>query len=503
MAMIQCFMIAKPNWNAFLDAVTKASKRAVKLGMAPLTWELAPEFDSLVEGAPVPQVAVALMGDVPETADWRIVGRMEFLPDSQETLIHGEVPDRLRHEGMTCDHCLTPRARQLTYVLRFGNGGAYKRVGRACLRDFLQTDASDKLARYFDLLASVAEALEVLKHYDNTGCGREYRYYAPDAVLQQAAATIRVYGWVSRAEAERTGDYATGDHVRRQLEGDESITVTSEDESMVEAVLTWLNSDALKEEAAKDSPYLHNLYAMAASGSVPAYKVAHMASAVHAYKRSLEKKVTPTMSTFVGVVGKREDFVVTLVRSSELPPSQWGSRTCYSFVDGAGNKLVWFSSSYSGMQVGRTYHVAATVEKHDIYRDAFQTVISRVTCQDFKLLDLAAKGDLKGLKKLLGKGYDVNIRDRDNRCPLHQGVLSNQPAVVQALLDADAILEAQDRFGYKPLTLAIETDNDSIAELLLDAGARPDPELSDQVAASPGLQRLLPRWIVEPAVMTH
>lgn len=499
MAMIQCFMIAKPNWSQFLEAVSKASKRAEKLGMAPLTWELAPELDGLMAGAPVPQVAVALMGDVPETLDWRIVGRLEYLPDSQETLIHGDVPDRLRHEGMTCDHCHTPRARQLTYVLRFGNGSAYKRVGRACLSDFLQTDAADKLAKYFDLLASVTETLEVLKHYDNSGCGREYRYYAPEAVLLQAAATIRAYGWVSRAEAERMGTAATGDHVRRQLEGDESISVTSEDETTVDAVLTWLNSNAVKDEA-KDSPYLHNLYAMAASGSVPAYKVAHMASAAHAYKRSLEKKEAPT-SSFVGTTGKREDFVVTLIRASELPPTQWGSRTCYSFVDGSGNKLVWFSSSYSGMQVGRTYHVAATVEKHDIYRESFQTVISRVTCQDFKLLNLAAKGDLKGLKKLLDKGYDVNIRDSDYRCPLHQGVLNNQPAVVQVLLDANAILDAQDRFGYKPLTIAIETENASIAELLLNAGALPDPELSPQVAASPGLQRLLPRW--DGVAVTH
>ena len=87
MAMIQCFLIAEPNWNLFVAAVTKASNRAVKLGMGSLTWEPAPEFDSLGDGSPVPMKAVALMGDVPETNEWRLVGRLEHLPDSQEALI--------------------------------------------------------------------------------------------------------------------------------------------------------------------------------------------------------------------------------------------------------------------------------------------------------------------------------------------------------------------------------------------------------------------------------
>ena len=61
MALIQCFLIAEPNWNLFVAAVAKASKRAQKLGMSPITWELAPEFEELCADSPVPVKPIALM----------------------------------------------------------------------------------------------------------------------------------------------------------------------------------------------------------------------------------------------------------------------------------------------------------------------------------------------------------------------------------------------------------------------------------------------------------
>lgn len=477
MAMIQCFMIAEPNWNLFVAAITKASKRAQKLGMAPLTWELTPEFEGLMDQSPVPMKTVALMGDIPETNDWRMVGRLEHLPDSQEALVSGDVPAHLRHDGPVCDHCQTQRARNLTYILRFGNGSAYKRVGKSCLGEFLQHDASERLSKYFDLLTSVIETIETLRHYDNTAT-HLVRYFTPPHVLSVAAATIRTEGWVSVAEAERTGNVATSHRVMSRI--DEPVQSSQEDDQTVDAVLTWLKSADVG-VAAEDSPYLHNLSAMAIAGSVPGHKVGLMASAVQAWKRAQAKRAEETVSQFVGDLGKRCDFKVTLVRTTDLH-SEWGTKTLHNFIDEAGNRLVWFSTGYSPLRIGQTYHITAKVEKHQIYKDAFQTVLSRVTCQDLKLLEVTIKGDVKKLKKLLSQGLEVNVRNPDNRCPLHEAVLHNNEDVTAVLLDARACPDVKDRFGYAPLHLAIANGYTPLVKLLLDSGATLE---SDMFALAP------------------
>lgn len=488
MAMIQCFLIAEPNWNLFVAAVTKASNRAVKLGMGSLTWEPAPEFDSLGDGSPVPMKAVALMGDVPETNEWRLVGRLEHLPDSQEALITGNVPEHLRHDGPVCDHCNTNRARNLTYVVRFGNGAAYKRVGKSCLGEFLQTDAPDRLAKYFDLLANVIETLDTFRHYDNTGSSHLVRYFSPSHVLSVAAVVVRTEGWTSVAEAERMGIQSTGSRVAARI--DEEPHPTPDDDQTVDAVVSWLLSGDV-EDAAANSPYLHNLKAMVVAGSVPGHKIGLMASSIQAWKRAQEKKREDTVSQFVGEVGKRCEFEVTLLRTTELY-SAWGSKTLHSFIDREGNRLVWFATGYSPMRVGNTYHIAARVEAHQIYKDAFQTQLSRVTCLDMKLIDVAAKGDVKQLKKLLAKGLNVNVRNPDGRGPLHEAVLNNQEEATVILLDAKASLDAKDRQRNSPLHLGAANGHYSVVKLLLSSGATVEPDMLEVAPPEcPGVRDLL------------
>lgn len=476
MAMIQCFMIAEPNWNLFVAAIAKASKRAEKLGMAPLTWELAPEFESLGDGSPVPLKAVALMGDIPETNDWRMVGRLEHLPDSSEALVSGNVPEHLRHDGPVCDHCQTNRVRNLTYVVRFGNGSAYKRVGKSCLGEFLQSDAAEKLSKYFDLLTSVIEQVETFRHYSNTGSPM-VRYFEPQHVLNLAAVSIRTEGWVSVAEAERTGQPATAHRVLKRI--DDTVTTSSEDDQVVDAVSAWLHSTEV-EQAAADSPYLHNLRAMLLAGSVPGHKVGLMASAVNAWSRAQVKKEAAVVSQFVGELNKRCDFTVSLLRKTELY-SEWGGKTLHHFVDSAGNKLVWFATGYSELKTGQTYQITAKVEKHQLYNDAFQTVLSRVTCHDLKLFDIAAKGDANALKKSLAKGLNVNVRDGRNRTPLHEAIESGHEAVVALFLEARACPDAKDRIGLSPLKLALANGYFSIVNLLLEAGAMVEPDMLELV----------------------
>ena len=95
---------------------------------------------------------------------------------------------------------------------------------------------------------------------------------------------------------------------------------------------------------------------------------------------------------------------------------------------------------------------------------------------------LAVKqGNLEFLKYLLEeKGVSANCKDKDGKTPLHWAVACRDPAIIQALLDANADTEARDQDGNTPLHVAVKDisrDEDGLTECinnLLEAGADPD-----------------------------
>ena len=74
---------------------------------------------------------------------------------------------------------------------------------------------------------------------------------------------------------------------------------------------------------------------------------------------------------------------------------------------------------------------------------------------------------------LLDAGADVNARDEDGDTPLHNAAwFDPNPAVIEALLDAGAEVNARDESGWTPLHSAAATsDSPVVIAVLLDAGA--------------------------------
>ena len=74
---------------------------------------------------------------------------------------------------------------------------------------------------------------------------------------------------------------------------------------------------------------------------------------------------------------------------------------------------------------------------------------------------------------LLDAGADVNARDEDGYTPLHNAAwFDPNPAVIEALLDAGAEVNARAEGGWTPLHRAAWfSDNPAVVEVLLDAGA--------------------------------
>lgn len=85
------------------------------------------------------------------------------------------------------------------------------------------------------------------------------------------------------------------------------------------------------------------------------------------------------------------------------------------------------------------------------------------------------------VQQLIGLGADANIRCNEKKLnfptPLHRAVASDNPEIVTLLINAGAIIDAQDEQSKTPLHIATASNKTKMVELLLSLGA--NTELKD------------------------
>ncbi|XP_022103935.1 protein phosphatase 1 regulatory subunit 12A-like isoform X15 [Acanthaster planci] len=86
-------------------------------------------------------------------------------------------------------------------------------------------------------------------------------------------------------------------------------------------------------------------------------------------------------------------------------------------------------------------------------------------------LAACASGDTDEVKKMLGKGADINYANVDGLTALHQAVIDEKLEMVEFLVESGADIEAQDNEGWTPLHAAASCGFLDIAQYLVDNGA--------------------------------
>eukprot|EP00644_Phytophthora_capsici_P000016 jgi/Phyca11/4920/fgenesh1_pm.PHYCAscaffold_4_\ len=81
-------------------------------------------------------------------------------------------------------------------------------------------------------------------------------------------------------------------------------------------------------------------------------------------------------------------------------------------------------------------------------------------------------GDVAKLQKLLSSGINLDVKDEDERTPLHLACALGQLEVAEFLLEhAKAAVNVQDDAGWTPLMSAASAGHGEIVRLLLSKGA--------------------------------
>ncbi len=94
-----------------------------------------------------------------------------------------------------------------------------------------------------------------------------------------------------------------------------------------------------------------------------------------------------------------------------------------------------------------------------------------------KLLEVAKSGNIQEVNSLISEGAKVNVKDQDNKTPLHWAAEKGHKEVVEALLDKGANVDAEDENGATPLDLATTQDIRTLlqnTDELLKAAGRGD-----------------------------
>jgi glutamate dehydrogenase len=90
----------------------------------------------------------------------------------------------------------------------------------------------------------------------------------------------------------------------------------------------------------------------------------------------------------------------------------------------------------------------------------------------------AALGDLKGAKKLVSEGCDVNLHDYDGRTPLHVAASFNNLEMTSWLVEQGALL-TEDRESRLPINDSLHHQNESLTEILKTCKYEHDHDFTD------------------------
>lgn len=327
---------------------------------------------------------VAISGISPKINGFTLIAVIEHLED--ENIVRS-IPGMTTESELVayrtvapyCDHCKLIRRRNDTYILREDETGAYKQVGRSCLKDFTGYDSLEDIAgMYLDVIELCEHARDEYDYDMPTNRGIKLEDY-----LLFVSACMHAYGWVSKSVAREKcdGTASTADQALSEIEDTRKgktdvVKPDDTDKKRVQAAIAWIRvmaTDSLND-------YLYNLYTVCKHDFCIYRHCGIAASLIAAYERAtaqeIEKKTQRATSQYRGVVGKRSTFnglTCTLVKDCE---SYYGVTYLHKFVDQSGNVYTWFSSSEK-LDQGSTYDVTGSVKAHEEYQGIAQTVLTR------------------------------------------------------------------------------------------------------------------------------
>jgi hypothetical protein len=340
-----------------------------------------------------------IKGENPCIDGWKLIGTLE---QQHSEPVFNNAPDESipaqfkTTNGQICNHCNTRRYRKQNFCIQHIESGEYKIIGRNCLADFLGGSDPKKIAAY---MQHHQQFLNAGNEIEDRPCNVGDLTFNLRMVLMQAASVIRHKGWISGGRAKAYNDTIPFDSTAKYMCSscwhmlDQLFPPTGEakknwvklpidsdvDGATVDAALAYITGSS------NESDYIRNLKIIINDGFCLEKEFGFVTSIIGTYSNHIikqEKFETDNKeianSAHVGEIKKRQELTLTLKKVIIIGGmfESW----LHTFVDSNGNSVKWFSSNPpDAMDEGETYHVKATVKKHDEYNGIKQTLVNRVS----------------------------------------------------------------------------------------------------------------------------
>mgnify|MGYP000132529642 CR=1 FL=1 len=415
-------VVILPSQRAEFDKeVARLNKKAVAYGLSPIemlkvsnvtyvrSWETTRKGDLAMtmgrsEAAMPPGRGANLCERAPELVEvleihirfpiirmgtWEVIASIETLPPAGRlAYVLTDDPQSLAAVGhyrdgpSMCEHCNKKRARNDTYVLR-SPGGAFKQVGRSCLKDFTGIDPAAAL-----FLAKMYEFLNF--NDDRPMADWDVSLVGTTEYLAQVLFLIEKLGFHSKSKVADEGGVAT---VEMSLKFDKLIEEAPEWvpqfadaferlSAQAKAVQAWF---AAKTETGTNF-FDSNVKSLLANSVLPldARALGFVCAGVNAYLKSQQeaKESLELPSKHVGKPGDKLKAEVRLIRRAAFPGFR-GLIWLLVMRDDEGNLFVWRTGSPPDCLIYCdpdlfSFQISFTVKEHSEYRGKLQTDILRV-----------------------------------------------------------------------------------------------------------------------------
>ena len=371
--------------------IEKFNRRAIKLNLleskltlvteSPFLKKVLDENDRKVSVSFTP---VIIDGDLPIIKGWKFASVIDHIDSNThivKSISEDSIPESYRTRGPVCDHCHTNRPqRKQTFVLKNSDSGEYIQVGRACLKDFVNTSVDSELA----YLTSYLNMTKEFNEYDSFSSA-DYRVSLVDAFMA-AIKIIDAVGFVSSQSESHCPTkielftYFYGQH----KEQDELFSILTLDTEVAikkaNLIIDWIKNNPNNNE------FFYNLKALVGQEIIDPKYFGYIAGAVSAYLKEMEtiaaEKIQINNEFLNAQIGKRIILKNVKIKNVFVSQGYYGTTWIHKMLDSDNHSLVWFSSSANLSEIAdpdQPITIKATVKKFDEYKDIKQTVLTRVS----------------------------------------------------------------------------------------------------------------------------
>lgn len=304
---------------------------------------------------------------------WTVLAKIEHENEGNIVTVFGDLKAPVEWYKLEpkCDHCMTNRARKVTYICQ-QDSGIVRQVGKGCLKDY--TGISPASAALFAEVRDIVNNGFSIEHNSWNAMGVRPLLSVAE-IIAQASDEIRRKGYTKSGEPNSTKD-AVKENLRNMR------IASKKGYSEADAICKWLEN--MDYDSAGD--LINNCISLAKNRYTDYSNIGRLCYMPIAYQRHLlkekEKKQKErdseklkNTSKYIGNVGKKVNFTVYSCALVSSFDGVYGTIFVYKFIDTEGNRLVWFASKPKEYHEGDK--ISGYVKRHKEYEGVKETVLGR------------------------------------------------------------------------------------------------------------------------------